>query len=291
MSVKPLTLAESLAETTRVLIVNEIPDAKIEARSLVRAALGISQTELITNSDRPVSAPAGKVLDQFVGRRIQREPLHYITGQVEFFGRDFLVDERVLIPRPESELLIEQALLRISECRIESPRILDIGTGSGILAVTIAAEVPSARVVATDISQDALDMAQENASRNAVSELIEFHNGSITKGLSGEFDIVLCNPPYVLSGFLDDPDVQPELSYEPRTALDGGADGMDVYKRLLVELDGVMASGGAAFIEIDPPVTERCVDLAKRHLPGAELAVLTDLSGLERCMVIEMSCR
>lgn len=291
MPTDTFTIAGLLAETRQTLELNGIPDFALEARSLVRATLNISQTELLTDSRRLIDADVRTRLVESVARRIRREPLQYITGQVEFYGRDFTVDNRVLIPRPETELLIEQALLRIRERRIAAPRVLDIGTGSGILAVTIAAELPLSNIVATDVSVEALDVAKENARRHEVSDRIEFHRGSLTFGLNGPFDVVLCNPPYVLTKFLDGPEVQPELSYEPRLALDGGEDGIDVYSRLLPELVTILADGGAAYIEIDPPVAEHCLNLAKQLMPAASVSVLTDLSGLERSMAIELPCQ
>ncbi len=284
------TIAESLANARQSLELNSIPDAALEARILVRAALDLSHAELLTRSASHVDSGAQLRLNEFIARRVRREPVQYITGRIEFYGRDFVVDSRVLITRPETELLVEQALLRILECRIEKPRILDVGTGSGVLAVTMAAELPAADVVATDISTEALDVAQENARALGVSDRIQFHHGSITEGVTGLYDVVLSNPPYVLTRFLADAEVQPELVYEPQVALDGGGDGMDVYRQLLPELGAVMADGGAAYIEIDPPVAEPCLDSAKRLMPTAAVSVLTDLSGLERCMAIELPC-
>ncbi len=290
MPTTPITIAGVLAETRQTLESSGITEAALDARVLVKAALGISQTELLTEQDRQVDSETRKKLDEFVGRRAQREPLQYITGSVEFYGRDFSVDRRVLVPRPETELLVEQAVRRVKECRVEAPRVLDIGTGSGVLAVTMVAEVPSARVVATDVSADALEIATANAHRLGVSGRITFVETSLAYDLEERFDIVVCNPPYVLSGFLDGPDVQPELVFEPRLALDGGTDGMDIYRQLLPQLDAVLSPAGAAYIEIDPPVAGHCLALAKQLAPAAAVSVLTDLSGLERCLPIELPC-
>ncbi len=284
------TAREALSQATQLLADHEIPDTPLEARTLVRAALGVSQAELLTSPGSPVTPEQLDELGRFMERRLDREPLQYIIGEVEFYGRQFTVDERVLIPRPETELLVEQALLRTSECDIQTPSVLDIGTGSGVLAATLAKELASAKVVATDISQAALDVAAENAHRQGVSGQIELRRCSLAEGVSGPFDIVVCNPPYVRSGFLDGPDVQPELANEPRLALDGGADGMDVYRPLFAALPALLSDTGAAYIEIDPPVAEGCVSLAKQHMPRASASVLTDLAGLERCMAIELAC-
>jgi release factor glutamine methyltransferase len=265
-----------------------IPDAAFEARLLVRAAVGISKERLLTDAELVLSAGQRSTLESLVGRRLQREPIQYVVGSVEFYGRSFKVDQRVLIPRPETELIVDQVLAFAAERRSPNLRILDIGTGSGAIAITLAAELPGVSVTATDISSDALAVARENARAIAVDDRIEFVHCSLAEEVSGLFDVVVSNPPYVLAGFLSGQDVQPELSYEPRTALDGGTDGMSVYRPLIRGLGTILEQRGAAFIEIDPPVAAECVAEAKISLPGASVAVLTDLAGIERCLVIEL---
>lgn len=281
-------LDSTLAQVRTAISEAGIPDAGFEARSLVRTALRISKEVLLTDQDRLVTDEEQTLLESLIGRRLRRVPLQYVIGTVEFYGRRFRVDARVLIPRPETELLIDQALAFAMERRISKPRILDIGTGSGAIAVTLAAELPESRIVATDISGDALEVARENARSTAVQDRIEFVRCSLVANVTGTFEIVVCNPPYVLSAFLSGADVQPELAYEPLEALDGGKDGMKVYRPLFSSLERVLAPGGAAFIEIDPQVVSLCVAEAKRNLPAASISVLTDLAGLERCLVIEL---
>ena len=265
-----------------------IPDAAFEARGLLRAAVGITREALLTDRDRLITVDEQSLLESFVTRRLHREPLQYVVGSVEFYGRRFRVDPRVLIPRPETELLVEQALSFSTERRLAGPRILDIGTGSGAIAVTLAAELPDASIVATDISEYALAAALENARSAGIEDRVEFVHCSLAEKVTGRFEIVVCNPPYVLSAFLSGSDVQPELAYEPHTALDGGSDGMTVYSPLLSSLSAILAPGGAAFVEIDPPVASACMVLAKMKLSVASVSVLTDLAGLERCLVIEL---
>lgn len=281
-------LGYALAQVRKVIGSAGIPDAGFEARQLVMAAAGVTREALLTDPDRTLTNDERLALETMVRRRLSREPLQYVIGQVEFYGRSFKVDSRVLIPRPETELLIEQALAFAGEHNFPAPRVLDIGTGSGVIAVTLATELPASTVVATDISLEALAVAKENAQLLAVAGRIEFVHCSLAAGVSGTFEIVVCNPPYVLTDFLSGPDIQPELGFEPRTALDGGRDGMAVYRPLLGGLDSIIAPGGAAFIEIDPPVTEQCLAEAKSRLPEASVSVLTDLAGLERCLLIEL---
>jgi release factor glutamine methyltransferase len=289
----PLILAgqrldSALAHVRAVVSDAGIPDASVEARSLLRAALGINREALLTDRDRLLTEENRAVLESLVNRRARREPLQYIIGPVEFYGRRFEVDPRVLIPRPETELLIEQVLAFSTQRGLSNARVLDIGTGSGVIAVTLAAELSGLSIVATDISGDALDVAMANAVLANVEARIEFIRCSLATEVTGTFDVVVCNPPYVQSAFLSGPDVQPELAYEPQEALDGGRDGMKVYRPLLGSLRKLLAPGGAAFIEIDPPVVSGCVEAAKRSLPEASVSVLTDLAGLERCLMIEL---
>ena len=281
-------LASALAQVRAAVGDAGIPDAAYEARTLVVTATGVSRETLITDRDHLITGEERVRLESLVGRRLRREPLQYVVGSVEFYGRRFLVDSRVLIPRQETEMLVEQALAFTTERSLSAPRVLDIGTGSGALAVTLAGELSGVSAVATDISQDALDVALENARAAGVDHRIEFICCSLATEVTGTFDIVVCNPPYVLSAFLSGPDAQPELAYEPLEALDGGRDGMDVYRPLLSSLVEILAPGGAAFIEIDPPVASECLADAKRNLPDATVSVLTDLAGLERCLVIEL---
>lgn len=283
-----MTVASVMADVRTQLAAAGIPDPQLEARSLLRAALKLSQAELLAARDRPLTLIEYSALESLVARRREREPLQYITGKVEFYGRDFSVDKRVLIPRPETELLVEQALATAEEIQGRELRVLDIGTGSGIIAVTMAAELPEARVVATDISNDSLSVAKANARHHRVDDRIQFTNCFIADGVTGHFDIVLSNPPYVLSGYLDSAGAQPELASEPRMALDGGAEGMDVYRELFKRLGSIMAAHGTAFIEIDPPVVDGSLEEARTHLPRASRTVLTDLAGLERCLVLQL---
>ena len=282
-----LLASEALHLIRDTLAAAGIPNALYEARLLLRTALNVSRERLLTDRDLRVSADAAGWLRSAVSRRVMLEPLQYVLGMTEFYGREFEVDERVLIPRPETELLVEQALAYAREKNVVAPRVLDIGTGSGILAITLAAELPRASVVATDVSTDALQVARENAETLGVAERVEFVHCSLADSVEGQFDIIVSNPPYVLSGFLESKRAQPELAFEPRLALDGGTDGMDVYRPLIAALPSLLTRPGIAVIEIDPPVTAACLSVAKSCFPGDIVTVLTDLSALERALVIE----
>jgi release factor glutamine methyltransferase len=284
-----MTVRDALRTVSAILGSAGVRDAALEARVMVRETTGLSAETLLAEPERWLSQRQAHTLSGWLTRRLRREPLQQITGHAWFYGRKFAVTPHVLVPRPETELLVEQALAFCRERGLRAPVIADIGTGSGALAVTLACEMPEARVIATDVSAAALEVARGNAESLEVAERVEFREGDLSGPLSERCDVVVCNPPYVLSGYLDGPDAQPELRFEPRGALDGGEDGMDVLRPLLHGLPGVLkASASAAFIEIDPPVAAKCVAEAKAALPGAQVSVLTDLAGLERCLVVEL---
>ena len=252
---------------------------------LVRHATGLSAEGLLTAYAARFPQAKLELLEESLSRRLRREPLAYIIGRKEFYGRVFEVDSRVLIPRPESELLVEKAMQFLRDFEKDRPSILDVGTGSGVLGVTLAAEMPQALITAVDIDVDALSVARMNAERLGLRGRIEFFQADILDPLYGRFDVVVSNPPYVLRGVL--PGLESELSYEPRRALDGGKDGMDVLGPLIASLPGLLMPGkSGAFIEIDPPVSGPCVERARDAFPRARIEVVPDLAGLDRCLAV-----
>ena len=217
--------------------------------------------------------------------RAGREPLAYMIGRKEFFGRDFDVDARVLIPRPETELLVELAIEFATSLGHAGLKIADIGTGSGVLAVTLAAELQGAVVTAVDIDPDALIVARRNAEKLGVADRVTFVRANLTDLSGGPFEIVVSNPPYIRSGALQD--LEPELSFEPVQALDGGEDGTAVLNPLIDSLPGLLAPGGsAAFIEIDPPLANDSARRAAEVLPSSRVEIVPDLAGLDRCLAV-----
>ena len=261
-----------------------IEDPAINARLLIRQALRLSAVQQLSNLSKTVPNNQLPLLESLVARRINREPLSYITGKTEFFKRQFTVDERVLIPRSESEQLVSQAINYVRERGIEHPRIADVCTGSGAIAISIALEMPSAEVFATDISSDALDVALMNA-RTLRAE-VEFTQGNLLDPLQGKFDVIVSNPPYIQSDAIQS--LEPEVSREPRIALDGGVDGLAIIVPILEEIPKMLkANCSAAYIEIDPPIADSVLKIALAKFPYAEVSILTDLAGLIRCISIE----
>jgi release factor glutamine methyltransferase len=194
------------------------------------------------------------------------------------------VNESVLIPRPETEQLVDQVQAFVQERGIENPRIADICTGSGAIAVSLALELPTAEVYATDISSEALIVAQKNA--DDMNAKLNIYKGDLLEPLYGQFDVIVSNPPYILASAM--PSLQAEVTKEPSLALDGGNDGLDVIRPLFEGiLPQLKPTNSAAYIEIDPPIEDTVLALALSIFPNASISLLTDLSGLNRFVSIE----
>ncbi len=278
------TVSTLIKAVTAQLSAFGIEDPATNARLLIRQAFRWSATHQLSNLSKIAPTDQLPLLESLVARRINREPLSYITGKTEFFKRQFTVDERVLIPRPESEQLVVQAIDYVRKCGIENPRVADVGTGSGAIAISIALEMPSAEVFATDISSEALEVAHMNARRLGAE--VKFAQGNLLGPLQGKFDVIVSNPPYIKSHVIKS--LEAEITREPRIALDGGPDGIKVIAPLLEEIQRMLKpSYSAAYVEIDPPIAEIVLKTTQAKFPYAEVSILTDLAGLIRCISIE----
>lgn len=277
----PRTLLEYLKLTTDFLAGKGIEGARLDAELLLAEVLGLTRTQLYTNFEQPLAAPEVARFRELVRRRSAREPVAYITGRREFWSLDFTVDRRVLVPRPETELLVEAALDALRARSVDAPLVADIGTGSGAIAVAIAKEVPAARVVATDRSAAALEIAPANAARHGVDGRIEFRIGDGCAPLAGAgpFDVIASNPPYIRSGEMEG--LAPEVKdWEPRWALESGGAGMDVTAPLVEAAFDLLAPGGSLFVEVgtQAALVRECFE--KRGFEA--VVVRRDLAGLER---------
>ena len=253
---------------------------------MLQHACGLTQEQLLSGHADQLPEPAAQRAKSSPNPPRHREPLAYILGERDFFGRTFRVDQRVLIPRPETELLIDLCTQFVEHNHIIQPNICDIGTGSGIIAITLAKQLPNANITATDISTDALELAKINASHHEAN--VHFTVEDATRHETpGNFDIIVSNPPYIQTPTLDD--LQPEVrDWEPRQALDGGPDGMNVLRPLIQSLPKLLHNNGptAAFIEIDPPVVASCLETARETMPEVEIQIHRDYAGLERFLVV-----
>lgn len=256
----------------------------LDARLLVTAALGLSATELLTGADAPLGPGPARVLERFAARRLAREPVARIRGCREFWGLAFALSPDTLVPRPETETVVETAL-RLRGDRDRAWRVLDLGTGSGCLLVALLTELPRARGLGIDRSARALATARANAARHGVADRALFAAGDWGAPAAARFDLVVANPPYVASSALAG--LAPEVrSYDPPAALDGGPDGLAAYRALLPQMGRLLGPGAVAILEIGHGQEDALRALASGSgllVPG----VVRDLAGHPRAVVLE----
>lgn len=263
-----------------------IPSPRVEAEVIIAYALGIKRIDLYLQHDKPLSPEELGRCRHFIKRKIGREPSQYITGQREFWSLDFYVSPDVLIPRPETEVLVETAITYIRENFYKS--IIDIGTGSGVIAISLTHEIDNIEIVATDISINAILVAKKNAAKHSLSHRIEFVVSDLFKGISRakQFDLIVSNPPYVA---IDDYEkLEPEIRlYEPPEALIGGEDGLDIVRNLISEGVEHLRSGGTMLIEIGQGQREKVERFVSNLENIKQIKVVKDYSGIDRVVCIE----
>jgi release factor glutamine methyltransferase len=240
-----VTVLEVLQSTTAYFKKRNIESARLNAEHLLAHALGLKRIQLYLEFERPLAEAELAPLRDVVRRRGQGEPLQHLLGTVEFCGRVFASDKRALIPRPETEELVE---LLQKEIANPNPRILDVGTGSGVIALSLAAALPDATVHACDISPDALALARENAVRLAVADRVQFIESDLLLYVTQVYDLIIANLPYVPE--TDRGTLSREVLHDPATALYGGANGEEIIRRLIVDAPAHLASGGMLALEI-----------------------------------------
>jgi release factor glutamine methyltransferase len=265
-----------------------IQSARLDAEILLGAVLGLTRAQVLARTHTTVRRYERNQFAALIQRRKRGEPVAYILGKKEFYGRDFRVDHRVLIPRPETEELVDLCLDAL-EGR-ESPRVVDVGVGSGAIAVTIAAEIPGAHVDAVDVSTGALAVAQENARRHGVADRIRFHQGALLEPLAEQepYDLIVANLPYIGTSEMEtlEPDVR---DFEPHQALFAGESGLDLFPPLFEQARAhqSLCPGGVILLEIGYAQGERLAHLAREHFPAAsEILIQRDLAGHQRFLKI-----
>ena len=280
-----MNLREIFNSAGETLMRTGSPDAQLEAEVLIRHVLRIDRATFFRDLEQPVTDCDRERLDDLVNRRLNREPLNYITGLREFYGLDFEVSDSVLIPRQETELLVDTVIsLARSRPKCEM-KICDIGTGSGAIAVSVAVNLPSAEVMAIDISQRALDIADANRRMHGVYNRVSLRLGNLLEPVDWKPEIIVSNPPYIRRSDLSL--LQPEIQYEPSVALDGGPDGLEVIRGLLRQSSDKVSSTGAILFEIDSSQKESARMLSREYFPNSEISILDDLSGNSRAILIE----
>ena len=275
------TILEVLRWTVGRFEKHGVESARLDAELLAAQAFGLSRVELYMHFDRPLTEHELAGYRELVRRRLGGEPVAYILGRKEFWSLDLHVDGRVLVPRPDTETLVEQALalLQAMPAREAGLRIADVGTGSGALALALKKERPGDEIFAIDVSPDALAVARENADRLGLA--VTFLEGDLVRPLAGlaPFDLVVSNPPYIAGADIDG--LPAEVRCEPRLALDGGGDGLDVVRRLVAETLNVLAPGGALAMEIGAGQAAEVAGIL--HRAGyARAGTRRDLAGIER---------
>ncbi|MGC8485732.1 MAG: peptide chain release factor N(5)-glutamine methyltransferase [Candidatus Baltobacteraceae bacterium] len=282
---RPQSVSEVLARGI-VALAKYVESPRTDAQLLLASVLGRDRAWLLAHSDSFLSRPQAERFGELCEKRASGMPVAYILGTVGFYGREFVVNDKVLVPRPESEVLVED-MLGYLRGRLDPayPKqlltVLDIGTGSGAIACTLAAELAAVAVEGVDISLAALKVAEHNARRFNVFAKCKFRFGDLASGMGDRhFDAVVANLPYIPTGEL--PKRPDPLSFEPQEALDGGPDGLALYRRLLPMLPPLLKPGALVLLEAAPPTIAGLVDLARASFPRDEIVVGRDLAGLER---------
>ena len=253
----------------------------IDARILLLDALKISRTDLLNDPYREVAKADEDKLNAFLARRKTREPVAHIIGKKAFWKLEFASDARALVPRPETEVIVDYVVKTNGE---DEKRVLDIGTGTGAIILSLLAERHQWKGVATDISKDALELAQINANMHGLENRVEFLNTNWVDGVTGEFDIVVSNPPYIPSHVIPtlDTDVK---DYDPHLALDGGHDGLEPYRIIFAALPNLLKQGGVFAFEFGIGQAKEILEIAQNSSYFTELAIIKDLSDIERVII------
>ena len=285
-----VSVREAVLWGARVLEQHGCDSPRLDAELLLAHALGLSRARLLAQFDRALSPAELTRYRQLIERRRAHEPVAYIVGYQEFYGLDFYVDRRVLIPRPETELLVEKAIELAGRVGDRGyglyPLILaDVGTGSGAIAVSLAVHLPQATIYALDSSAEALEVAARNVRHHGVEGRVHLLRGDLLSPLPEPVDIVVANLPYVSETELAE--LPPEIRcYEPLSALDGGPNGLRHIRRLLAQAREYLSPHGAVILEIGATQGKAVAELARQHFPTAEIEIAKDYGGLDRVVIV-----
>ncbi len=275
----PSSIAENVRRAALALEAAHIDSPRLSAEVLLAHVLHLTRTQILTRLEQNIPSEALAHFDRLVERATKAEPVAYLVGHREFYGLDFVTDARALVPRPETELLVDLALRALAE----NAAVVDVGTGSGCIAVAMATRAPTAHLTALDISPEALALAQRNAERHQVAERITFARSDLLSGVAGPFNVICANLPYVPTAEVDR---LPFARHEPRLALDGGADGLALIRRLLIEARSKLAPHGRLLLEIGHAQSAAVFALSGAFFSAAERIVHRDLANIERVVEI-----
>ncbi len=281
-----MTVAETLHAATRRLASAGADDARLEAEVLLAFASGADRAHLLASLPDAVAPDSRRRFESLLARRLAHEPLAYILGHREFYAIDVACAAGALIPRPETEMLVELALDEVRE-RGGGVRIVDVGTGSGAIAIAIAINTPDAHIVAIEASPEALALARRNVEQYGLQGRIELRQCDLLEG-AGVLDVIVANLPYISEA--DWAALAPEIrDHEPREALVAGPTGTEVVERLLEQAPEHLPPGGVLAAEIGDTQAERVLDAARRCFPGARSCVMKDLGGRDRMLVVRIA--
>lgn len=283
--VEGMNLGEYLNHAGEQLSSGPEASPRLEAEVLIRHSLAITREQFFAELQRQLTPPETVALDALVARRASGEPLAYITGYREFYSLDFTVNGHVLIPRQETELLVDLALEFADSLTDKDISIVDVGTGSGAIAIALAHHLPDARVYAVDVDENAIAVANANCLRNDLADRVELLQGDLMGPIQRPVDVIVSNPPYIPSEEILSLAV--EVQREPRQALDGGPDGLDVFRRLLKQAPAKLKAGGIMLVELSPQQMEQAEQLAKAEFTSADVSHADDLLGLARVLIIK----
>ena len=279
-----MKIKELLYEASQKLINSGIPDPSLEAEILIRHVLQIDRARIFQDLDNDLLNHQENAINSLIDKRQEGYPLSYITGNREFYGIELKISEGVLIPRQETELLVETAI-KISEMiKGHQIRVADIGTGSGAIAVAVALNIDNSFVYACDISDIALKIADKNIKKYSLENKIQLCHGDLLDSLLTKVDIILSNPPYIPTNQIQD--LSKEVLNEPKIALDGGMDGLVSITKLMKQAIDKLKPKGAMVIEISPELSERVIKLADKYFPESQISILKDLMGMNRAVLI-----
>jgi len=278
-----LTVRQALDHAREILSESNIEDSPLEAELLLRHTLNINRVQLYLNIDLELTPRQEKTFFGLVQRCLKHEPTAYITGHKEFYGLDFKVNPNVLIPRPESELLVEKAIELAGNQR--QIIIADVGTGSGAIAISLAINLPQATVYATDISVPALEVALANCRIHGVEDRVNLLEGNLLDPLPEPVNLIIANLPYVTESELT---TAYQLKSEPPLALNGGADGIEKIRLLCVSLKGKLNPGGSLLLEIGQGQREALATFLNELFPTGEIEVTKDLAGINRVVKLTL---
>ena len=280
-------LGDAVQQTHAALEAAGIPDARLEAELLLTNVLSVPRHRIYAFQEQELTPKETELLASLLERRLTREPLAYILGHKEMYGVDLAIGPGVMVPRPETELLVERCLF-LGMVRMEEGDLViaEPGTGSGGISINLAMHLPVARVYATDLSTEALKIAEINVRMHNVQDRVTLLHGDLLDPVTEPVDLVVANLPYIPSYRIAT--LQPEVQREPREALDGGPDGLDVIRRLLRQSRDKLKGTGVMVLEIDPEQVQPLTDEALAIFPGATITVEKDLGRLDRMFVLEL---